>query len=177
MHDDPMDDQTMLGLDAIAAVFARIGLAHAVDPAGDQVLVTLADGSAIGGNGGRELAVRVHDAGPGASGSSPLLTFSAAYDLDVPAHLSDDVRTATAILTRFLVVGHFELDDDDPALHLRYSMLVERRPSEALMLQLVSLLDYQHLHFGDYLEAVCSGAAPIAIFEDLVQRGEASGLD
>lgn len=109
---------------------------------------------------------------------SHLLMLSTSYPFGASKAALSDVRLAAAECTQYLVLGHFEVDDDG-SVHLRYSALFEDSApvSDGVLAQIVGLLDYQQQHFGDYLERICSGAITIDLFAELVAAGEASGLD
>ena len=107
-----------------------------------------------------------------------LLMFSSSYPFDAPADSIGDVIRAAHETTQYLVLGHFEVDDDG-SVHLRYSTVVDADdpPSPAVLANVVGLLDHQQQHFGDYLESVCTGEVTIDLYAELVAAGEASGID
>lgn len=168
-----------LDLALVDAALNRLGYPSRPVTGEHELTVDLADDRQLeqGHQSARQMAVR-SVAVAGHEVGVRLLTFSTSYEFDADVDHLDDARLAAAELTQYLVLGHFEVDDDGSP-HLRYSTLIEASapPSDDVLVQLVSLLDYQQLHFGDYLETVCSGAVTIDAFADLVARGEASGLD
>lgn len=120
----------------------------------------------------RPTAVRLAGA---PDGDARMLMISTSYEFGAAAGGIDDLRLAAAEATQYLVLGHFEVDDDG-SLHLRYSWLVDNAgplPAEVTA-QIVSLVDHQQQRFGDYLELVCNGRQDVATFADLVAIGEAS---
>lgn len=107
-----------------------------------------------------------------------MLTFSVEYPFLVPDDLQGDVVRAAHETTQYLVLGHFEVDDDG-TVYLRYSTVVdaEAPPSPRVLATVVGLLDHQQQHFGDYLELICAGEVDIDSYPELVARGEASDID
>lgn len=107
-----------------------------------------------------------------------LLMFSTSYPFAAPADAIADVVRAAHETTQYLVLGHFEVDDD-ASVHLRFSTVVDADdpPSPSVLANIVGLLDHQQLHFGDYLEMICAGKVSIDLYADLVAEGEASGID
>ncbi|GAA5155539.1 hypothetical protein GCM10023340_41100 [Nocardioides marinquilinus] len=89
----------------------------------------------------------------------------------------DAARIAGARLHPYLALGHTEVDDDG-SLHHRYAMPVDTTsPLPAgLLAQALSVLSYEQVHFGDYLEALCRGDVEVDLFAELVARGEAAEL-
>jgi hypothetical protein len=176
-HD--LDDELPLELALIDAALNRLGYRTAVVPGQHELSVDIADDRSLDSHvSTRHMAVRsLHVSDQPGSGIR-LLTFSTSYPFDAPEDIDDDIRVAAAEVTQYLVLGHFEVDDD-LTLHLRYSTLTDAAAplSDEVLVQLVSLLDYQQLHFGDYLEAICAGKVTLEAFADLVAQGEASGLD
>lgn len=91
------------------------------------------------------------------------------------AERPDEVRLAGALLAPHHVLGRTVVGDDGSVGH-RYALPVatdEPFPA-ALLTQVVSVLAYEAIHFGDYLEALCCGDVALAQFTELVERGEAS---
>lgn len=175
-----LDDELPLELSLIEAALNRLGYLTSVVPGEHELSVAMADDRQLeqGHVTTRHMAVRsLHVADHPGSGIR-LLTFSTSYPFDAPDESDDDIRVAAAEVTQYLVLGHFEVDDD-LSVHLRYSTLVDAAapPSDEVLVQLVSLLDYQQLHFGDYLEAICAGKVTLEAFAEVVAQGEASGLD
>lgn len=170
-------DEAKLPLELILIDVAlnRIGYRTASNPALGQLFVEMADNREFeqGRVSTHQLLVRSltlsGDEGP----ASRLMTFDLAYPLLVPASLHSDVLQALPQLTSELVIGHFELDTD-ATLHLRYSMLVDSIAplSDEILLQIFSLLDYQQLHFGDYLEEMCSGRLTADVLPDVMAEAE-----
>jgi hypothetical protein len=106
-----------------------------------------------------------------------MLTISTSYEFGAGDGNADDLRLAAAEATQYLVLGHYEVDDDG-SLHLRYSMLLDSAaplPVEAVG-QTIAIIDHQQLRFGDYLELICNGQQTLAGFAELVAVGEASGI-
>jgi hypothetical protein len=164
----------MTDLGDISEALSRLG--YEVSPgAADDELELLLSGDEPGQT--RATAVRLPQ--PSRSDSAPahLLMFSTSYPFGANRQNLSDVRLAAAECTQYLILGHFEVDDDG-SLHLRYSTLFvdTAPPSDDELHQVVGLLDFQQQHFGDYLERICSGAITIDLFADLVSNGEASGL-
>jgi hypothetical protein len=165
----------MTGLGDISDALRRVGYAVTPAVADDELELQLS-----GDEPGQTRATAVRLAQPSRPDSAPshLLMFSTSYPFGATEQNLSDVRLAAAECTQYLILGHFEVDDDG-SLHLRYSTLFEDAapPSDAVLEQVVGLLDFQQQHFGDYLERICSGAITIDLFADLVSNGEASGLD
>ena len=166
----------MTDLGDIAAALGRLG--YDVTPAAhadDELELQLS-----GDEPGQTRATAVRLTAPARPAATPvhLLMFSTSYRFGATNENLSDIRLAAAECTQYLVLGHFEVDDDG-SLHLRYSTLVEDAvpPSDAVLSQIVGLLDFQQQHFGDYLERISSGSVTIDLFAALVATGEASGLD
>ena len=170
-------DESELPLELILVDVAlnRLGYRTASNPPLGELFVEMADNREFeqGRVSTHQLLVRSltlsGDDGP----ASRLMTFDLAYPLVVPASLRSDVLQALPQLASELVVGHFELDAD-ATLHMRYSMLIDSVAplSDEILLQLFSLIDYQQLHFGDYLEEMCSGRLSADVLADVMAEAE-----
>ena len=170
-----------LELEVVGAALDRLGYPARPVPGEPELSVEIADNRGLDpAESARSMAVRCMSIAGSAGTASEMrmLTFSTSYPFSAPLDALGDARLAAAEVTQYLVLGHVEVDDDGSP-HVRYSMLVEASsvPSDALLTQLVSLLDYEQLHFGDYLQALFTGDATIEVFAELVARGEASGID
>jgi hypothetical protein len=165
----------MTELGDIAAALTRLGYDVSPAAADDELELQLS-----GDEPDQTRATAVRLAEPSRPDSSPshLLLLSTSYPFAATAAQLADLRLAAAECTQYLVLGHFEVDDDG-SLHLRYSALFEDSApvSDSVLRQIVGLLDYQQQHFGDYLERICSRDVTIDVFAELVAAGEASGLD
>jgi hypothetical protein len=163
----------MSDLDSVTAALTRLGLDSRPGPDPDLLEVTI---SGDGPDDPRSMVVRV--AGTDGGGSTRMLMFSTDYPFGAGTASLDDVRLAAHEVTQYLVLGHFEADDDG-SLHLRYSTLFEADapPADVLLASIVQLLDHQQLHFGDYLESLCSGETPADLFARFVAAGEDGGID
>jgi hypothetical protein len=166
----------MTDLGDIAAALGRLGYDAAPAVHADDELELQLSGDEPGQT--RATAVRLTAPSRPAAVPLHLLMLSTSYPFGATKENLSDVRLAAAECTQYLVLGHFEVDDDG-SLHLRYSTLVDDAapPADAVLEQIVGLLDFQQQHFGDYLERICSGAITIDLFPDLVANGEASGLE
>ncbi|WP_244930917.1 hypothetical protein [Nocardioides sp. W7] len=104
-----------------------------------------------------------------------MLLVDVTYPFTAP--VVDDARLAGALLSPHLVLGHTEVDDDG-SVHHRYAMVLDTAGElpAAVLTQVVAVLDYEQVHFGDYLEAVCVGGARLDLFAELIVRGEESGI-
>ena len=166
----------MTDLAQVGQALAQAGHAVAQGPTPDQILVQL---STDDPSEKRLALLRLKDLDP-MPGAPALRAFTVLTSYPFAARPSDvnDVRAAAAICTNELAVGHFEVDDDGD-VHLAYEALVG--PTDAGLLEtcvpLLQLIDYQQLHFGDYLEQICSGEINLELFARFVAAGEASGLD
>ncbi len=170
------DEPTLpLELILIEVALNRLGYRTASNPPLGELFVEMADDRQFqqGRVSTHQLLVRSltlnGDDGP----ASRLMTFDLAYPLDVPELLRADVLQALPQLAGQLVLGHFELDDD-ASLHMRYSMLIDSIAplSDEILLQIFSLLDYQQLHFGDYLEEMCAGRLTADVLPDVMAEAE-----
>jgi hypothetical protein len=178
MADVVADDggpQLPLELILIDVALNRLGYRTNSDPALGELLVEMADDREFqqGRISTHQMLVRsltlAGDDGP----ASRLMTFDLAYPLAVPEDSRSDVLQALPQLTSQLVIGHFELDDD-LSLHMRYSMLIDSVSplSDEILLQIFSLLDYQQLHYGDYLEEMCAGRLTADVLPDVIAAAE-----
>ena len=157
-------------LNALTAALGALGY-PATDVGDDELQIMLAGQGEVPD---RPTAVRWVDLSEGPH----LLMFSTSYPFAAPADSIGDVVRAAHETTQYLVLGHFEVDDD-ASVHLRYSTVVDADdpPSPAVLANIVGLLDHQQLHFGDYLESICTGEVTIDLYADLIAEGEASGID
>lgn len=157
-------------LTALAAALGALGY-PATDVDDDELQILFAGD---GAEPDRPTAVRWVDLSEGPH----LLMFSTSYPFDAPADSIADIVRAAHETTQYLVLGHFEVDDDG-SVHLRYSTVVDADdpPTPVVLANVVGLLDHQQQHFGDYLEAICTGKVTIDLYADLVAEGEASGID
>ncbi len=158
----------MTDLSDVAAVISALG--YAVETVGDDELEVGLSGDTP--DQPRPTAVRLAGA---PDGEARMLMISTSYEFGAAAGKVDDLRLAAAEATQYLVLGHFEVDEDG-SLHLRYSWLVDNAaplPTEVTS-QVVSLVDHQQQRFGDYLELVATGQQDVETFADLVAIGEAS---
>jgi len=109
----------------------------------------------------------------GPTAGMQMLMVSTSYPYGATADNLDDVRLAAHECTQYLVLGHFEVDDDH-SLHLRFSTLLpdtDEVPVDQIG-QVLALLDTQQQHFGDYLEMLCKGETELSRFAELVAAGE-----
>jgi hypothetical protein len=164
----------MTDLIDVAAGFDRLGVQSKPVPDTDDLLEVAISGD--GPDDARPMVVRV--AGTDEAAITRMLMFSTEYPFGAGEVTLDDLRLAAHEVTQYLVLGHFEADDDG-SLHLRYSTLFEAGapPSDVLLANILQLLDHQQLHFGDYLESLCSGETPPDLFARFVAAGEDSGID
>lgn len=102
-----------------------------------------------------------------------LLLIDVTYPFTAP--VLDDARLAGALLAPYFVLGRTEVDDDG-SVHHRYALVVDAAADlpRGVLTHVVSLLNYEQLHYGDYLEAVCVRQARLDTFAELVARGEAN---
>ena len=111
------------------------------------------------------------------SGSATTLVH---LDLTYPFTAPDlaAARLGGAVLAPHLLLGRTEVDDDG-SVHHRYAFVVDEEagPTALVLAQVVSVLDFEQLHFGDYLEVLCGGRCEIEDFARFVEAGEASGID
>lgn len=153
------------GIDAVAGVLRELELD--VTDVGPDSLRVRVDGG--------EQEVRTARLQLVASPSQPaqLLRFEVTYPFRAPD--VDDARLAGAMLMPHLVLGHTEVEDDG-SLHHRYAMVVDITgdvPAGPLHHALAAL-DYEQVHFGDYLEVLCEEKPPVRLFAKLVEQGEAA---
>ena len=162
----------MATFDLIALAAALGALDYPATDVGDDELQVMFAGD--GGEPDRPTAVRWVELSDGPH----LLMFSTSYPFEAPADSIGDIVRAAHETTQYLVLGHFEVDDDG-SVHLRYSTVVDADapPSPVLLANVVGLLDHQQQHFGDYLEAICTGKVTLDLYAELVAEGEASGID
>ena len=109
----------------------------------------------------------------GPTSGMQMLMVSTSYPYGATADILDDVRLGAHECTQYLVLGHFEVDDDH-SLHLRFSTLLpdaDEVPVDQLG-QILAVLDTQQQHFGDYLEMLCTGETELSRFAELVAAGE-----
>ena len=160
----------MIDLSDVAELVRALG--YGVATVGDDELEVQLSGDAPDQH--RATAVRLAGV---PDGEARMLTISTSYEFGAGNGNADDLRLAAAEATQYLVLGHYEVDDDG-SLHLRYSMLLDSAaplPVEAVG-QTIAIIDHQQLRFGDYLELVCNGQQTLAGFAELVAVGEASGI-
>lgn len=101
-----------------------------------------------------------------------VLLLSTNYEFAAPDDAIEDVRRAAHECTQYLLVGHVEVDDDR-SVHLRHSQLLGADPLEDdVIADLIGLIDFEQLHFGDYLQELCEGEVGIEEFAALVRSGE-----
>jgi hypothetical protein len=112
----------------------------------------------------------------GSVAEARLLQVDVTYPFTAPD--VDAARLAGAVLHPHLVLGHTEVDDDG-SVHHRYAMPVDTTSAlpTGLLTQALSVLSYEQVHFGDYLEALCRGDVAVGLFAELVARGEAAELE
>lgn len=154
-------------LGAIAAALAAADMP--VERDGDHLRLTL-QGDLPPATRTADLTVRLLDEERDLS----VLLFSTNYEFGATPDTIEDVRRAAHEITQYLLVGHIEVDDDC-SVHLRHSQLLGSEPlAEGVLVELVGLLDFEQLHFGDYLQELCEGEIGIEGFAALVRDGEAS---
>jgi hypothetical protein len=102
-----------------------------------------------------------------------MLLIDVTYPFTAPK--PDDARLAGALLAPYFVLGRTEVDDDG-SVHHRYATVVDAAADlpVGVLTNIVSVLNYEQLHYGDYLEAVCVEGARLDTFAELVRRGEAN---
>jgi hypothetical protein len=101
-----------------------------------------------------------------------LLTFSTSYPFGAEDSNLDDARLGAHECTQWVPLGSFQVDDDG-SLHFRYSLVLgDALPADQVLLGLFGLIDYQQLHFGDYLAQLLDGEISAEQFPELVAAGE-----
>lgn len=119
----------------------------------------------------RPMRLRLATLQEDAESAASLLTFSLTYEFGAPEDGIDAIRLAGSVIDRYLLLGHVVVSDEGE-VGLRYSMLLDRDLSSEVLVQLMGVLDYQQLHYGDYLEAICTDEVDLDFFPAFVARAE-----
>lgn len=90
--------------------------------------------------------------------------------------VASDLTTALAaasIVNRELVFGTFQVAEDG-RIGYRHGQVFDAEGTVTLsqFSALIQLVDYQQLHFGDYLEGPCAGRVSVEQLPRLIQLGE-----
>jgi hypothetical protein len=160
----------MSALDGLAALSRALeALGYQPAPYGEDGLEIQVSGDEPPAT--RPMRLRLATLQEGAASAASLLTFSLTYEFGAPEGGIDAIRLAGSVIDRYLLLGHVVVSDQGE-VGLRYAMLLDRELSPEVLVQLMGVLDYQQLHYGDYLEAICTDEVDLDIFPAFVARAE-----
>ena len=122
----------------------------------------------------RELNLNLMPLGPGEADATDFLQFFMEFPFEVSEERLPDVQQAATIVNNHLAVGHFGVNAASDVF-FRYVLAtpLSASPNAALLVELMSFLEYSQQRFADYLEGVCEGEIDVLVLAEVIQAAEA----
>lgn len=122
----------------------------------------------------RELNLNLMPLGPGEADATDFLQFYMQFPFAVSEDVLPAVQQAATIVNNHLAVGHFGVNAANDVF-FRYVLAtpLSASPPAALLVELLSFLDYSQQRFADYLEGVCEGEIDVEVLAEVIQAAEA----